>query len=110
MSLEGHLRTSTKDGVVEIEFRLVNRGEDAAELTFNSGQHAEFTVSADDEVIWRWGEGRMFTQAVESDHLEPGEELRYTCTWDEPVPGQYVVEAELLAVNASLAAETVLTV
>lgn len=102
MTLEGQIHTNQTGDEVSFKLVIRNSGPDTVEFQFRSGQKAEFVVYANGEEIWRWSDGRMFSQALESEHLHPGEEVRYSGTWENPNPGQYQVEAELTAENISL--------
>lgn len=48
-------------------------------LQFSSGQSYDFTVADAGREVWRWSADRMFTQALRSETLGPGE----TRTWRE---------------------------
>lgn len=110
MTLEGQLRAHHNTSAVRFDLTVRNRGAEPVALEFNSSQKADVTVLNDGEEIWRWSNGRMFTQALETDHLAPSEQVRYSCTWNNPSPGEYRVIAELTATNASLTASTQLTI
>jgi hypothetical protein len=104
MSLEGTLTVDVGSGAVEFALTIDNGGTEPAEVTYRSGLHADFAVSegADGPEVWRWSEGRMFTQAIETETLEPGESVRYTAAWEDPSPGEYAVTASLAAADADL--------
>jgi hypothetical protein len=101
--LDGDLAV-TVDEAVEFDFTVTNVGEAVVELTFSSGLGADFVVSRDDERMWRWSEGRMYTQALWTETLQPGEAISFGATWGEPQPGQYEALATLLAENADVQA------
>ncbi|CAM3828572.1 BsuPI-related putative proteinase inhibitor [Alkalicoccus chagannorensis] len=53
---------------------LENIGEDPIRLDFRDGQMLDFhIVNAGQEVIYSYGDDRMFTQALETVLLQPGE-------------------------------------
>lgn len=110
MTLEGHLQIEQSHKEVSFELIVRNPGPGTVELQFMRGQKAEFVIYENAEEIWRWSDGRMFTQALESDHLDPGEEVRYPSTWRDPTPGHYLVEAELTAANVRLTRSTELAI
>ncbi|MGH2600480.1 MAG: BsuPI-related putative proteinase inhibitor, partial [Dehalococcoidia bacterium] len=70
-----------------IPFEMVLRNRSAtqpATLTFPSGQDFDVVVSsADGREVWRWSTGRFFTQVVRDVTLAPGEERRFSATWDQ---------------------------
>ncbi|MCF8010611.1 MAG: LysM peptidoglycan-binding domain-containing protein [Clostridiales bacterium] len=52
------------------------------ELRYNTGQRYDFAALRDGREIWRWSEGRFFTQEVGREILQPGECINYSATWD----------------------------
>jgi hypothetical protein len=98
MTLEASL-DATVDGNVVFDFHVTNAGDSAVELTFTSGQTADIVIyeEGDDEAIWRWSDGRMFTQAMETMELEPGAQFHKTYTWKTPRPGEYRARGTLEA-------------
>lgn len=67
-------------------------------LTFPSGKLYDFWITdADDEELWRWSEGRFFTQAVENVQVPGGSGESFSETWRADTSGELTVHAELLA-------------
>jgi len=70
-----------------IPFEMVLRNRSTTQpamLTFPSGQDFDVVVSsADGREVWRWSAGRFFTQVVRDITLAPGEERRFSATWDQ---------------------------
>lgn len=125
MSLEATLDATVTDHGVEFDYAVENAGDEPVELRFRSGKKADVAVydasdpeglprqalskegtgaemrsgtPHDDEdpgEVWRWSDGRMFTQALESRTLDAGETATYTLVWDGPEPGEYVGVATL---------------
>ena len=90
-------------GTRDVKFTLhvANRAEKNVELMFPSGQTHDFVVrdSAGREV-WRWSEGRMFTQALQSKAISGGEEATYEEAWSAGKHvGRFTVEATLRSTN-----------
>lgn len=110
MTLVSDLRADQTSEEIRFELNISNTGPETVELQFTSGQKVEFRIYKTDQEIWRWGDGRMFTQALEGESIDPGEEVSFTGTWDDPAPGQYTVEAELAARNVELSERTELTI
>jgi hypothetical protein len=82
--------------------QVTNTSSAALTLNFNSGQEFDFVVMRGTQEVWRWAGDRMFTQALRSETLAPGETETYTATW-APLPGsggEYTVRATLMARNA----------
>ena len=97
MGLNASLDVQATDGAVTVRLTVTNEGDDPVELTFSSGQTAEFVAASDDDVAWRWSEGQLFTQQIRTLTLDPGESLSAEGAWSDPRPGEYTVEASLVA-------------
>lgn len=110
MALNGTLDVTSTDDRVTFEFTVENDGDDPVTLSFRDAQKAEFAILADDEERWRWSDGRMFAQMLQSETLDPGESVTYDGTWEEPVPGQYGAVATLEATDRSVEARANFTV
>lgn len=108
MALDATLATTVDDDVT-FQFRVRNAGDTPAELTFRSGQVADVAVFEDDQEVWRWSDGRLFTQALTSRTLPPGETMAEQFTWEEPQPGAYTARAAL-ASDRDVTATTEFTV
>ena len=106
MSLEATLDASV-DGAVEFEFTVNNTGDGPVELQFRSGKVADVAVLDDGEEVWRWSAGRMFTQALQSRTLAPGESVSHQFTWDDPQSGTYTARGTLEADKDARATTTV---
>lgn len=92
---------SVKNGV-ELALHITNTANHAIEINFPSGETHDFAVldSAGREV-WRWSNGRMFTQSVRNKLLGAGETLTFEEKW-EGAPreaGHYTVVAKLTSSN-----------
>ena len=94
------LDVKIRDGV-EFTFRVTNNERAKIELLFPSGQTHEFTVvDSLGRNVWRWSEGRMFTQAFQNKFLESGASVTYEAAWRAEVPpGRYVAIALLMSEN-----------
>ena len=80
---------------------VTNVGKKNVELQFPDGQTHDFAVlySAGREV-YRWSEGRMFTQSLQNRTIEDGETLRIAEQATPPLPqGSYVAVATLRSTN-----------
>lgn len=105
MSLEGRLGVTTAGGV-EFAFTVTNASPEAVTLSFPSGQVVDVAVLDDGKELWRWSDDRVFTQAIGSETLEPGESFVASVTWEDPRPGTYTAVASLAAENYELEART----
>lgn len=66
-------------------FSITNNAKKKLELVFPSGQtHDLVVLDAAGEEIWRWSNGRMFTQALQNRVLAGGDTLAYEMIWSPP--------------------------
>lgn len=106
MSLEGALAVSVEPDAVDFAFTVTNRGTEPLTLHFPSGKLADIVVSNASGEVWRWSDGRMFTQAIESRSLTPGESLIHEAAWPDPPSGTYTAEAMVTASDVDVVART----
>lgn len=104
MALTGTLSVTVGDDAVEFELAVENDGEEAVEVTFRDGGKIDVVVSTDDEAVWRFRDGRMFTQVIQTDRIDPGEERTYGVAWETPRSGSYSATATLEATDTDLEA------
>lgn len=90
----------------EVRFALVvtNIGDKHAELNFPSGQSYDFVVvDSTGRELWRWAQGRMFTQSVQNQQLGVHDAMRVSETWTpakaKAKPGRYTAIARLTSSN-----------
>lgn len=86
---------------VQFALRLTNATDKRVELAFPSGQTHEIVVlDAAGREVWRWSEGRMFTQAVQTKLLGSEESTGYAERW-RPTgrAGSFTVVATLTSSN-----------
>lgn len=97
--LAASLDVSIKPGAREVQFALhvTNRADKNVELMFPSGQTHDFVVKDDaGREVWRWSEGRMFTQALQSKLLGGSETATYRDSWNAGArTGRFTVVATL---------------
>lgn len=85
---------------VRIAFEVSNAGRKKLELNFPNGRtHDVVVLDSIGREVWRWSEGRMFTQAVQNRVLRTSDALRYEEEWESPAPGRYVAVATLASTN-----------
>ena len=89
------------NGGVAFVFHVTNAGDKKLELTFPSGQTHDFVVlDSLEREVWRWSEGRMFTQSLQNRMLGTGETLSYEDSWPLiEAHGRYVAVAQLTSEN-----------
>ncbi|SEP82903.1 BsuPI-related putative proteinase inhibitor [Piscibacillus halophilus] len=102
--LEFTSEVEPSDEQVNFYMTLTNHSDETAEIAFSSGQQYEITVTDPDsgEVVYKFSEGMMFTEAIEYKELEPDESLKWEQSWDYKQNGEkveakdYEVRLELL--------------
>ena len=132
--LEATLTVAPTTEGFDLTLAVENVGGEGVTLAFRDGQRAEFVAertgskpggtgtetegqgrgAGGEGTAWRWGEGRMFTMALGSEEVPPGESVTETATWSDPAPGEYAVRAWLTADDGEIreesTAETVVVV
>lgn len=98
--------------IINFQLSARNVSDRAQTITFTSGQTfdvvAQRADAKNDDPIWRWSMDKMFTQSIRNVTLKPGDEQKFTATWDQnagagqTVPrGKYLVRGEF-TVNPTL--------
>jgi hypothetical protein len=85
------------DDAATFTYQVRNDGDEAVRLAFSTSQRVEVEVYAGDDLVWRFGDGRMFAQALGEEEIAPGSSFEEAVTWDDPEPGRYVAVASLAA-------------
>jgi hypothetical protein len=94
---------------VRFVLQVTNTTAEAVELEYRTGQAFDFVVL--DEAgreVWRWSDGRMFTQAVRHESLGPGETITHAALWSsEGRPAEaYAVVGSLTVADRSVQQRT----
>ncbi len=110
MALSSSLDAAVEDDEVRFTYTVCNDGDGPVELSFRSGQSFDVWVEADGEERWRYSDGKLFTQALRSETLEPGETVRYGTTWTDPSAGEYEARAVLACPDRTCEATTEISV
>jgi Intracellular proteinase inhibitor len=88
---------------VHFELRVTNTTGKRVELTFASGQAYDFiVVDSVGREVWRWADGRVFTQSVQNKLLGKGEGITISEKWSPARPGKYAAIALLRSTNYPL--------
>lgn len=79
---------------------VANDGAEAVSLTFSSGKRGDVVLEREGGgEVYRWSDGRVFTEAVSKQEIGPGQEVVYQL--EEPSlsvePGDYTLVATLAA-------------
>ena len=112
-AIAAQLYVRANDSSIRLALHVVNTSKKRVELTFPSGQTYDFViVDTLGREVWRWGNGRMFTQALRNKLLASGEAMDLEETWkDAPLaPGRYTAKAMLTSENYPIVEETEFTV
>lgn len=89
------------DGDARFTLRVTNVGTAAADVSFPDGRTHEFEVlDSAGRPVWRWSDGRLFTQAVQERVLRGGEALTFDARWTPPAPGRYRIVATVRSAAA----------
>lgn len=104
MALAGSLSVTREVDGVRFAFTVTNTAGEPRELHFRSGQTADVVVLEGDREVWRWSDGRLFTQALRTETLAAGEAMTHEATWDAPAAGEYDAVATLEADDADVEA------
>lgn len=86
---------------VRLALHITNVSPEPVEIQFASGQTHDFAVlDSTGREIWRWSEGRMFTQATHSQSLDSAETLTYEERWTpSSAAGRFTVIGRLVSTN-----------
>jgi len=111
--ITARLAVDAQNASVHFALHVINATKKRVELTFPSGQTYDFVVA--DSVgreLWRWGAGRMFTQALRNTQLGGGESLDIEETWRNAVlpEGRYTARAVLASENFPIVEQIEFTV
>ncbi len=87
----------------ELRFQLsvANNTRKMIELRFPNGQTHEFVViDAEGNEVWRWSDGRMFTQSLQNKLVKARDTAVYASSWDaEKMHGRFTAIATLMSDN-----------
>jgi hypothetical protein len=100
---------------IRLRVTLRNPSEQAVKLAFSSGRtHDAVVVDRDGRELWRWSNGRMFTQALSGMQLAPGSESSFELVCDPsaeggaPLPaGRYTAAGVIPAFGGELHSQAV---
>ena len=86
---------------VRFSFNVVNAGSRRLEVKFPNGQtHDIVVLDSTGREVWRWAEGRMFTEARQYRSVSGGDSLVLEEGWENPgVTGKLVAVAVLKSTN-----------
>jgi len=101
VKLASSFAVNTAGRQVQLALHVMNTTKKSLELDFPNGQSYEFVVvDSIGREVWRWGEGRMFTQTFHNKFVDGGDSFEIAERWDEaPAPGRYTAIATLTSSN-----------
>lgn len=68
---------------VDLALRVTNNTKKTVELRFPNGRTHDFAIlDARGKTVWRWSEGRMFTQTMQSKAVKSSDTLTIEDSWD----------------------------
>jgi uncharacterized protein YceK len=104
VKLETKLEVNQLGDKVVFDLTLTNVGSEDIDLLFSSGQQFEVVVqNENNQEVYRYSEGKMFSQALQNKLIQSGKHIAWKVEWDQKtddklVPnGEYTVMAEVLA-------------
>lgn len=96
---------------VTFDFAVINQGKKKLELEFDNGRtHDVVVIDTLGREVWRWSEGRAFTQAMQNRVLRTSDSLRYEEEWKDAKPGSYVAVVTLASANYPVTQRVAFTV
>jgi hypothetical protein len=112
--LDAELQVRISGTEITLALSVVNTTKKSVELSFPTGQTHDFVIiDSVGREMWRWSDGRMFTQALRNKLLGKGEALQLAEAMkrDKPLPaGRYVARARLTSSNYPITREAEFTV
>ena len=99
------------DSVVTLTLTVSNPSSVPATIAHSSGQQFDFTVTdaASGALLWRWGMGMMFTQALGTETIPANGSLTYSATWKPTQKGSLVATGSLVSVSHRAEARLAIT-
>ena len=98
---------------VVMRIKLSNLTDQARELTFNTSQRYDFSISdSAGREIWRWSKDKMFLMVLGQEQLnKERKELSYSHTFTEKLPpGRYTITGKIVSQPQPFAATTVIII
>ena len=112
-ALDAQLFVRTNESSMRLALHVVNTSKKRVELTFPSGQTHDFVIlDTAGREVWRWADGRMFTQTLRNKLLSAGasleleEELKSVTL----APGRYIARGTLVSDNYPVSQEAEFTI
>jgi hypothetical protein len=98
--LDATFDVTQRDGAVEFAFHVRNASGRRVEVKFPSGQAYDFVVvDSIGREVWRWANGRIFTQSVQGKLLGDGDSISIAERWEKARTGKFRAIAVLHSTN-----------
>ena len=105
-ALISSLAVVVKNGVA-MDFKVMNTGAKRLEVNFRSGKtHEVIVVDSLGREVWRWSNGRMFTQSLQNKVLHASDTLDFDAVWRDAPAGHYTAIATLASENFPMQQKT----
>jgi hypothetical protein len=91
--------TAKVDSLVTLTLTVSNPTAAPVTVNFNTGQHYDFTISdaTNGALLWRWGMGMMFTQALSTETIPANGKVVYTAEWKPSQKGNFIATGSLVS-------------
>ena len=92
---------------VRLALSVVNNGKRRIEVRFPDARTHDFAVmDSTGREIWRWSEGKLFTQSMQNRVVDSRGTLSFDASWKPTRAGRYTAVARLASANHPLQART----
>lgn len=99
-TVAAHVSIDTTNGEVRFAIAVRNGTRRNVELNFPDGRTHDFVVlDSIGREIWKWSDGRMFTQTMQNRLLGSRDSVTFDEAWDAFAPGNYTLVAVLHSEN-----------
>jgi hypothetical protein len=99
-SLSASFDVAQRGGGVEFALVIRNTTAKPVEVNFPNGQAYDFiVVDSVGREVWRWAEGRIFTQSFQNKLLGKGDAMTLSEKWTPAKPGKFTAIAQLRSTN-----------
>ena len=112
VSVTADAQTYARGDAIGLTLELRHSYDRALVLHFATGQRYDFTIlTTEGDIVWSWSEGRMFTQALGEETVQPDQPLLYSERVRPVLPsGTFRVVGRIVARDLALADTTVIVV
>ena len=99
-TVAAHVSVDTTGGEVQFAISVHNGTRRSVELDFPNGRtHDFFVLDSAGHEIWRWSDGRLFTQSMQNKLLGSQDSAVFVEEWSSAAPGVYTLVALLNSEN-----------